>query len=169
MPSLVTGNTLHWGKKTLTHSWICFSKQKEVLHECRPTHTHTHTHARSLPVTWIIQQGAGKSLPVCRLWPWSLSLAVHKLSWKPRAAWEAFHSRWKQPQWLVSFRFLKLCRTRTDTQWVSCSQVPPASTQMVCVMLLCAAGITNHTELTCQVGKYAEFVSVTMRQQNTDN
>lgn len=109
--------TVNQHSQPQTRKWICFSAQKEVWVQ----HTHTRVRHMNNPIAgWLV-----KSLAVCRLCPWNLSLPAHKLSQKPGAACEASqqtpptappHPKKHNYQLcLCLFTPLKLRRTRTKT------------------------------------------------------
>lgn len=110
-------STVNQHSQPQTRKWICFSAQKEVWVQ----HTHTRVRHMNNPIAgWLV-----KSLAVCRLCPWNLSLPAHKLSQKPGAACEASqqtpptappHPKKHNYQLcLCLFTPLKLRRTRTKT------------------------------------------------------
>lgn len=120
--------------------------------------THTHTRARAFIVRHMNNLIAGwlvKSLVVCRLCPWNLSLPAHKLSQKPGAACEASqqtpptappHPKKHNYQLcLCLFTPLKLCRTRTKTRKMKQPGFLDSS-RFVCVW--------NQNQFGCRVWKY---------------
>ena len=125
-----THNLTHASESASVHRRKCECKHTR-------THTHTHTHTRAFIVRHMNNPIAGwlvKSLAVCRLYPWNLSLPAHKLSQNPEQHVKPPSRRLPPPLLipkkhnyqlcLCLFTPLKLCRTRTKTPKMETGRFP---------------------------------------------